>query len=85
MRAIEPQVEARCKRDTDTARPWRQVVEYFDAFIIGLTATPSKQTLKWLFVLAEEVVVGSVRHEDLLTYVRGGRAAGSRSRSPVGV
>jgi len=24
---------------------WRQVVEYFDAFIVGLTATPSKQTL----------------------------------------
>ena len=24
---------------------WRQVLEYFDAFTIGLTATPSKQTL----------------------------------------
>ena len=24
---------------------WRQVLEYFDAFIIGMTATPSKQTL----------------------------------------
>jgi Type I site-specific restriction-modification system, R (restriction) subunit and related helicases len=24
---------------------WRQVLEYFDAFIIGLTATPSNQTL----------------------------------------
>ncbi|MBI3910865.1 MAG: DEAD/DEAH box helicase family protein [Armatimonadetes bacterium] len=24
---------------------WRQVLEYFDAYIIGLTATPSKQTL----------------------------------------
>jgi len=24
---------------------WRQALEYFDAFIIGLTATPSKQTL----------------------------------------
>lgn len=24
---------------------WRQVLDYFDAFIIGLTATPSKQTL----------------------------------------
>ena len=23
---------------------WRQVLEYFDAFVIGLTATPSKQT-----------------------------------------
>lgn len=23
---------------------WRQVIEYFDAFLIGLTATPSKQT-----------------------------------------
>ena len=26
-------------------RLWRQVLEYFDAFIMGLTATPSKQTL----------------------------------------
>ncbi|HVC09521.1 MAG TPA: type I restriction-modification enzyme R subunit C-terminal domain-containing protein [Elusimicrobiota bacterium] len=24
---------------------WRQVIEYFDAYIIGLTATPSKQTI----------------------------------------
>ena len=24
---------------------WRQVLEYFDSFIVGLTATPSKQTL----------------------------------------
>jgi len=24
---------------------WRQVLEYYDAFIVGLTATPSKQTL----------------------------------------
>ena len=24
---------------------WRQVLEYFDAFLIGLTATPSKQTV----------------------------------------
>jgi type I restriction enzyme R subunit len=24
---------------------WRQVVEYFDAFLVGLTATPSQQTL----------------------------------------
>ncbi len=24
---------------------WRQVLEYFDSFVIGLTATPSKQTL----------------------------------------
>src|SRR5437763_15813590 len=24
---------------------WRQVLEYFDAYLIGLTATPSKQTI----------------------------------------
>ena len=24
---------------------WRQVLEYFDAFIVGLTATPYRQTL----------------------------------------
>ena len=27
---------------------WRQVLEYFDAFLIGLTATPSKQTFGFL-------------------------------------
>jgi len=32
-----------CHRSTYNL--WRQVLEYFDAFIIGLTATPSKQTL----------------------------------------
>src|SRR3990172_900541 len=26
-------------------RSWRQVLEYFDAFLIGLTATPTKQTI----------------------------------------
>jgi len=36
-------------------------------------------------VLAEEVVVGGVRNEHLLTHVGGGGAAGSRSRSPLGV
>jgi type I restriction enzyme R subunit len=28
---------------------WRQVLEYFDAFLIGLTATPSKQTLGFFY------------------------------------
>ncbi len=27
---------------------WRQALEYFDGFIIGLTATPSKQTYRFL-------------------------------------
>src|SRR5213079_3707447 len=26
---------------------WRQVLEYFDAYLIGLTATPSKQTIAY--------------------------------------
>jgi type I restriction enzyme R subunit len=26
---------------------WQQVLEYFDAFLIGLTATPSKRTIGW--------------------------------------
>ena len=25
--------------------PWREVLEYFDAFIVGLTATPSLHTM----------------------------------------
>jgi type I restriction enzyme R subunit len=28
---------------------WRQVLEYFDAFIVGLTATPSKNTIGFFF------------------------------------
>ena len=28
---------------------WRQVLEYFDAFLIGLTATPSKQTFGFFY------------------------------------
>lgn len=28
---------------------WRQVLEYFDAFLIGLTATPTKQTLGFFY------------------------------------
>ena len=28
---------------------WRQVLEYFDAFLIGLTATPSKQTIGFFY------------------------------------
>lgn len=32
-----------CHRSIYTV--WRQVLEYFDSFIIGLTATPSKQTI----------------------------------------
>ena len=30
---------------------WRQVIEYFDAFLIGLTATPDNRNLR---VLSEE-------------------------------
>lgn len=30
---------------------WRQVLEYFDAFLIGLTATPSGQTLSFLEIM----------------------------------
>lgn len=32
-----------CHRSTYNL--WRQVLEYFDSFIIGLTATPSAQTI----------------------------------------
>jgi type I restriction enzyme R subunit len=38
---------------------WRQVLEYFDAFIIGLTATPSKQTLGFF----NQNLVGEYNHE----------------------
>ena len=38
---------------------WRQVLEYFDAFIIGLTATPSKQT----FGFFEQNLVMEYTHE----------------------
>ena len=38
---------------------WRQVLEYFDAFIIGLTATPYKQTLGFF----DHNLVSEYRHE----------------------
>jgi type I restriction enzyme R subunit len=38
---------------------WRQVLEYFDAFIVGLTATPSKQTLGFF----HRNLVTEYRHE----------------------
>ena len=38
---------------------WRQVLEYFDAFIIGLTATPYKQTLGFF----DYNLVSEYRHE----------------------
>lgn len=38
---------------------WRQVLEYFDAFIIGLTATPSKQT----FAFFDQNLVMEYLHE----------------------
>jgi type I restriction enzyme R subunit len=38
---------------------WRQVIEYFDAFIIGLTATPSKQT----FGFFSQNLVSEYSHE----------------------
>ena len=39
---------------------WRQVLEYFDAFLIGLTATPDSRT----FAFFNENVVSEYTHED---------------------
>src|SRR5947209_1770536 len=47
-----------CHRSIYTV--WRQVLEYFDAFLIGLTATPSKQTLGFF----NQNLVTEYRHED---------------------
>jgi hypothetical protein len=50
---LERLVTRQCNRMTETAKGqkgllaynlWRQVLEYFDAYLVGLTATPSKQT-----------------------------------------
>ena len=38
---------------------WRQVLEYFDAFIVGLTATPYRQTLGFF----DDNLVSEYRHE----------------------
>ena len=43
---------------------WRQVVEYFDAFLIGLTATPSKQT----FGFFNKNLVMEYNHEHAVAY-----------------
>ncbi len=39
---------------------WRQVLEYFDAFLIGLTATPTKQTIGYF----NQNLVSEYSHED---------------------
>ncbi|MFW5994485.1 MAG: DEAD/DEAH box helicase family protein, partial [Spirochaetia bacterium] len=39
---------------------WKQVLDYFDAFLIGLTATPDKRT----FGFFDENVVSEYKHED---------------------
>jgi type I restriction enzyme R subunit len=42
---------------------WRQVLEYFDAFLIGLTATPDKRT----FAFFDENVVSQYTYEESVT------------------
>ena len=42
---------------------WKQVLDYFDAFLIGLTATPDKRT----FGFFNENVVSEYSHEDAIT------------------
>ncbi|MCK6546339.1 DEAD/DEAH box helicase family protein [Myxococcota bacterium] len=49
---------------------WRQVLEYFDATLVGLTATPAKHT----YAFFEENVVSEYRHEQA---VRDGVNVGS--------
>src|SRR5699024_8250212 len=39
---------------------WRQVLDYFDSFLVGLTATPDKRT----FAFFNENVVSEYSHED---------------------
>ncbi|WP_371194076.1 DEAD/DEAH box helicase family protein [Glaciecola sp. SC05] len=39
---------------------WRQVIEYFDAFLIGLTATPTKKTIGFF----NQNLVSEYTHED---------------------
>jgi type I restriction enzyme R subunit len=39
---------------------WRQVIEYFDAFLIGLTATPTKKTIGFF----KQNLVSEYTHED---------------------
>jgi len=42
---------------------WKQVLEYFDAFLIGLTATPDART----FAFFNENIVSEYTHEDAVT------------------
>lgn len=42
---------------------WKQVLEYFDAFLVGLSATPDKRT----FAFFHENVVSEYSHEDAVT------------------
>ena len=42
---------------------WKQVLDYFDAFLIGLTATPDKRT----YAFFDENVVSEYTHEEAIT------------------
>jgi hypothetical protein len=55
--------------------PWRQVLEYFDAYLIGLTATPSKQT----FGFFQQNVVMEYNREQAVADGVSAPWAGSRS------
>ena len=72
--------------EISTRDPSPLVREYFDAFVIGLDRHALQADhLKLLFVLVEEVVVGGVRHERLVTHIGGDGAAGCWGSSAGGV
>jgi type I restriction enzyme R subunit len=75
-----------CHRSIYTV--WRQVLEYFDAFLVGLTATPSKQT----FGFFQQNLVMEYRHAqavadrvnvdyDVLSPIRGACTTSSSTTS----
>ena len=59
---------------------WRQVLDYFDAFIIGLTATPDKQT----FGFFHQNLVMEYTHDQAVADMSTSTSTctGSRPRSP---
>ena len=63
---------------------WRQVLEYFDAFIVGLTATPSK--VEWLRMIKDHIAASLTIEPEDFGYApfsdRGGRLRAARLFGP---
>jgi type I restriction enzyme R subunit len=68
-----------CHRSIYTV--WRQVLDYFDAFYIGLTATPGKQTVGRSTPSARASAMQAARSRRAITWARWTKARAPDARS----